>query len=159
MHMPSLLKNPLVALCALATLSGCAIRQTVVPVAAMPERQICIIENTSVRPGFIDAYKRTLGEKGYLPKQLPPSAAIIDCPVTSTYTANWRWDLALYMAYAEIKVYRNGRTVGEAKYDAQRGGGNLGKFIDAEQKIAELVQQLFPGGAGLTALQKEPPQP
>lgn len=154
--MRALVNTNLVALLALSTLSGCAIRQTVVPVAAIQERQICIIENTSVRPGFIEAYKRTLGEKGYQAKQLPSTASIIDCPVTSTYIANWRWDLALYMAYAEIKVYNNGRTIGEAKYDAQRGGGNLGKFIDAEKKIAELVQQLFPGGAGLTALQKAP---
>lgn len=52
------------------------------------------------------------------------------------------------MAYAEIKVYQGGKTIGEAKYDSQRGGANMGKFIDADKKINELVNQLFPGSDG-----------
>jgi hypothetical protein len=51
------------------------------------------------------------------------------------------------MAYAEIKVYKSGMPSGEAKYDALGGGANMGKFIDADTKIVELVNQLFPGGA------------
>ncbi len=91
-----------------------------------------------------------LGAKGYQVRQLPASASLVQCPITSTstYTANWRWDLATYMALAEIKVYNQGKPVGEAKYDAMHGGGNMGKFIDADKKINELVNQLFPGGAG-----------
>lgn len=68
-----------------------------------------------------------------------------ECSLTSTYIARWRWDLALYMAYAKIDVYRDGRPVGQALYDALMGGGRLDKFIDAEQKIRELVDSLFPG--------------
>jgi hypothetical protein len=79
---------------------------------------------------------------------LPATASIIDCPITSTYTANWRWDLAIYMAYADIKIYNGGKVIGEANYDATRAGLNGGKFIDADKKINELVDQLFPGGAG-----------
>ncbi len=125
-------------------LGGCAIHQTVKPVEGLEGRQVCIIENPAVRAGFIEAYKRSLVNKGYVVRQLPASAAMTDCPVTSTYSANWRWDLALYLAYAEIKVYRDAKPVGEAKYDSQRGGANLAKFIDAEQKVDELVNQLFP---------------
>jgi hypothetical protein len=143
----------------LLTLSGCAIRQTVVPVSEAPtDRQVCIIENSAVRPGFIAAYKRTLTEKGYLARQLPADASIIECQTTSTYNAAWRWDLALYMAYAEIKVYNKGKPIGSALYDSRRSGGNMGKFIDADQKIAELVQQLFPGGAGLPGIPLEAAQ-
>lgn len=130
-------------------LGGCAIHQTVKPIEnAKNEKQICIIENPTVKPGFIEAYKRSLSEKGYIVRQLPPSASIVECTITSTYNATWRWDLALYMAYAEIKVYGNGKPIGEAKYDSQRGGANMGKFIDADKKIQELTNQLFPGGAG-----------
>jgi len=131
-----------------AMLSGCAIHQNVRPVEKMEAREVCIVENGNVRSGFIESYKRALATKGYLVRQLPASASLIECPITSTYTANWRWDLATYMAFAEIKVYNNGKPVGEAKYDAMRGGGNMGKFIDADKKIVELVHQLFPGGAG-----------
>jgi len=136
------------AACAVSVLGGCAIQQTVTPVSKVEGRQICVIQNPAVRAGFIQAYERSLVAKGYTVRQLPPSAAITDCPVTSTYTANWRWDLALYMAYAEIKVFSNGRPAGEVKYDALRGGANMNKFVAGDRKIDELVNQLFPGGAG-----------
>jgi hypothetical protein len=100
------------------------------------------------RAGFVEAYKRSLAAKGYAVRQLPATAAITECPMTSTYTANWRWDMAMYMVAADIKVYSNGRPVGEAKYDSLHGGANMNKFIDADRKIDELVNQLFPGGAG-----------
>ena len=51
--------------------------------------------------------------------------------------------MALYMVYAEINVYHNGASIGEAEYDAWNGGASLGKFIDAESKISELVDQLY----------------
>lgn len=135
-----LLVFPLIA----ALFSGCAIHQKVTPVEKTDDRQVCIIEKPSVRPGFLETYKRVLTARGYAVKQLPQSASLVECAVTSTYNASWRWDLALYMALAEINVYRNGKPVGEAHYDSQRGGANFGKFIDAEAKITELVSQLFP---------------
>jgi hypothetical protein len=141
-------KGPGAAVCAALLLGACAIHQTVKPVAGVEGRQICVIENPAVRNGFVEAYKRSLAAKGYAVRQLPATAAITECPMTSTYSANWRWDLAMYMAYADIKVYSNGRPVGEAKYDSLHGGGNMNKFIDADRKIDELVNQLFPGGAG-----------
>jgi hypothetical protein len=101
-------------------LTGCSIKQTVNPVESFTEKEICLIENPNVKAGFI----------------------------TSTYNATWRWDMALYMALADIKVYNNGKPIGEANYDSQSGGANMGKFINADKKIAELVNKLFPGGAG-----------
>jgi hypothetical protein len=126
-------------------LAGCAIKQSVQPVARLSANEVCIIENLAVRPGFLDVYKRVLGEKGYAVRQLPPGAHFEDCPVTSTYTANWRWDLALYMAFADIRVFHKGEQTGQAVYDALGGSANMGKFIKGEEKIAELVNQLFPG--------------
>ena len=77
-------------------------------------------------------------------KILPESASVNDCQVASTYTAKWRWNLALYMAYAEINVFKDGEKAGGAVYDSQRGGANMGKFIDADAKIKELTNQVFP---------------
>lgn len=130
----------------LLTLTGCAIKQTVKPVDRFEGKQICIVENPAVtQQGFLATYQRVLTEKGYLVRKLPVGSPITACSVTSTYTANWRWDLALYMAFAEIKVYSNGQKSGQATYDASRGGANMGKFIKGETKIEELVDQLFPG--------------
>lgn len=143
-----MLKRIVIAASLAISLSGCAIHQTVNPVERFTDKEVCIIESPAVKAGFLEAYKRSLSAKGYLVRQLPSSASIAECNITSTYNAHWRWDLALYMAYAEIKVYSGGKPIGEAKYDSQRGGANMGKFIDADKKIDELVNQLFPGGAG-----------
>ena len=129
-------------------LAGCAINQTVNPVERFEGKQVCIIVNPAVsQPGFLATYTRVLSEKGYAVRQLPPGSPVTECPVTSTYTANWRWDLALYMAFADIKVYTNGRQSGRAVYDALGGGANMNKFVRGDAKIAELVDQLFPGNA------------
>ena len=129
-------------------LSGCAINQTVKPVDRFAGTQICIVVNPAVsQAGFLTTYARVLSEKGYTVRQLSPGAAVTECPVTSTYTANWRWDLGLYMAFADIKVFSNGQQSGQAIYDAKSGGANMNKFIRGETKIIELVNQLFPGRA------------
>jgi hypothetical protein len=144
------LTSRFVAILALsATLVGCAIHQTVRPVGRLEGREICVIDNPAVRTTFIEAYKRSLTNKGFIVRQLPASAAITQCPITSTYTANWRWDLALYMAYADIKVFSQGNQVGQVTYDSMGGGANMNKFIAAERKIDELVNQLFQAGAGI----------
>jgi hypothetical protein len=123
---------------------GCAIHRRVEPVPRLDSREMCIVNNPNVREGFLAAYQAALAGKGFRAKLVEPSAAPDACPLTSTYTANWRWDLALYMAFADITVYSNGKKVGRAVYDSLGGGGNLGKFINAEEKIKELVDLLFP---------------
>ena len=73
---------------------------------------------------------------------LDKDASTLDCEITSTYTATWGWDLALYMSYAKINIYNNGGESAEAVYKLVRPG-LFGKFISAEKKINELVDQLF----------------
>jgi hypothetical protein len=130
------------------TLTGCAIQQTVKPVAMAQNKQVCIVENPAVKEGFLESYTRALGNKGYTVRQLASGASLVECPVTSTYTANWRWDLAMYMTYADITVYDKGAPAGKAVYDATRAGLNTNKFINADKKITELVDQLFPNLSG-----------
>jgi hypothetical protein len=132
----------------LLLLQACAIHQNVRALDALSDNQVCIIDNPAVRPAVMTAYRQALTKKGYVVRELPENAPITECKVTSTYRANWRWDLAMYMNYAEFRVFVDGKEKGLATYDSTRGGANMGKFIDADKKIAELVNQLFPGGAG-----------
>jgi hypothetical protein len=124
---------------------GCAITQAVKPIPQLDEPEICIIQAPAVRPGFLDTYRRTLAAKGYRVRQLPPESTVKDCPVVSTYMGLWSWDLALYVSFAEIVVYKSGEEIGRATYDARQGGANMGKFVKGEEKIGELVNALFPG--------------
>jgi hypothetical protein len=127
-------------------IAGCSIKQDVKPVtpADLATRAICIRQNPAVREAFLEAYRQALEGKGFSVRIVPASAGIGECPLLTTYTANWRWDLALYLAYAEMVVYRESRPVGKAVYDATLGGGRMDKFIKADEKIRELVNELFP---------------
>lgn len=137
----------LVVVIAAFTATGCAITQAVKPVPSLAESEVCIIQAPAVRPGFLDTYFRVLTAKGFRVRQLAPGATVNDCPVVSTYMGLWSWDLALYISFAEIIVYKEGEEVGRATYDARQGGANMGKFVKGEEKITELVNALYPGPA------------
>ena len=129
------------------SLSGCAITQSVKPVNTADISEVCIVQNPPVRAGFLQTYVRLLGTKGYKVTQLPPGSTSSACPVVSTYMGLWSWDLALYLSFAEITVFRNGSEEGKAVYDSRGGGANMNKFVKGEEKITELVNALFPGSA------------
>ena len=137
------MKHRLVVLLAVVA-TGCSITQKVTPVGDLGNRAVCIIEDPAVRSGFLEEYKQTLVAKGYSITMLPNGSGRDACEVTTTYLARWSWDMALYMSFAEIKVYKHGALAGEALYDSRSGGGRLDKFVNGGAKIRELVEQLFP---------------
>lgn len=136
------------ALVMLMLLSGCSIKQQVDPAAlsASLAPDICLIPGKGVREGFTTAYGDALRDKGFSVRTLHMGASPSLCPLSSTYTGSWSWDLAMYMSYADIRVFDHGRQVGKAIYDSRSGGSRLDKFISAESKIIELTDQLFPNG-------------
>ena len=125
---------------------GCStkVKQTVTPFKHTNVSKICMIDNPKVKESFRDAYQRALEAKGYTVEIIDKGSQSNACEVTTRYTATWGWDLALYLSYAQLKVYKNGKDSGEAVYKVVFGG-TTGKFIDAEEKVIELVNQLFPG--------------
>lgn len=123
--------------------SGCTITQEVEPTHISKENELCVVENANVREGFLDELKSALSVKNIHYRVVPETDVPEGCAWTLRYVARWSWDLALYMSYAEINVFHNGSLDGAAKYDATKGAGNPGKFIDAEPKIRELVDKLF----------------
>lgn len=128
-------------------LSGCSIQQTVTPAALSADSQpeICLIPAQGLRPGFNTAYEALLKEKGFQTRQLAPGSDPALCAVSTTYVGRWSWDFTIYMSYADIRVFQHGQQIGQAEYDARSGGLRIfSKFINAEQKIAELTDQLFP---------------
>ncbi|MCL1042748.1 Sbal_3080 family lipoprotein [Shewanella marisflavi] len=123
--------------------TACSIKQRVDSVQVGRSDEVCIQKNPDVRQGFLAEVEKVLTEKQIKYRVLEQLDAAQQCEWTATYTANWAWDLALYMVYAEIKVFHQGRLDGEAIYDARRGGANMNKFIDAEPKIRELIEELI----------------
>lgn len=141
------MKNKVSTLAAMVAITlvttGCSIKQEIKAVEPPVKSEVCIIQNTAVRDSFLPAYRASLNQLGCPSRILPAGASIVDCPVTSTYTARWSWDVAMYMSRAEIMVYQGGKPSGHAFYDSTRAGGRMDKFINAEQKVAELVRGLY----------------
>ncbi len=131
-------------------LCSCTIKQAVDPVAAQSgDQTVCVTNNPQVRMGFEDALVKAIRNRGYTVKVVQRgSEAYQRCTMLTDYTASWQWDVGLYLTYANIKVYKNedGEQVemGSAVYDSTGGGFNLSKFINAENKVNELVRILFP---------------
>lgn len=117
------------------SITGCSIKQTVTPVRLSAELapEICAIPAMGLRVGFNTTYQRLLSDKGFKIRQLAAGSKPNRCPLSTTYTGTWRWDLLLYMSHADIRVYEHGRQVGQAEYDARWGSGRPDKFIRRKQ--------------------------
>ena len=127
---------------AILLVMGCTISQSVDPVATRPA-QVCIARNDAVHmAGFHDELVRQIESRGVAVRSLD-GAVPEDCRYRVSYTANWKWDLAMYLSYAEINVFDGTQQVGSATYDARQGGANMGKFGPTAEKIEPLVAQLF----------------
>lgn len=127
--------------------TGCSIVQDVQQIDTLPSTEVCVIEDSAVRAGVLSTIRDELLELGCQEQLLPSSASRTACPVTLSYTARWSWDMALYMYYAQLRVFNaQGHQIGEAVYDASKGGFRLfDKFVNSEEKIRELVGELFAG--------------
>lgn len=141
--------STILLLAATLAMTGCSIKQAVTPASISTDLppEICMIPAKDLRAGFNTTYTTLLKEKGFHTRELTPGSSPSTCALSTTYIGTWSWDLALYMSYADIRVFENGRQIGQAEYDSRWGGGRLDKFIDAENKITELTNQLFPQGA------------
>ncbi len=124
-------------------LQGCTVSQNVIPVPRADIAEITIIENPAVQSTFLDAVKAAVEEQGIKTQVGPPLAPPEDYPYAMTYTANWAWDITIYMVYAELSVFERDKVIGKAVYDCRRGGYRMDKFINAESKVKELVGELF----------------
>ena len=140
------MKKFIILSCALFLLQACSIKQSIskLPESSMEKMdEICIIENPKVKKSFLPVYTDALKKNGISTKTLAPSSNTADCDFTSTYTALWSWDLVIYMSYAELNIYEKGGLAGNAVYDSRSGSANMGKFIDVDNKVNELVDGML----------------
>jgi hypothetical protein len=127
---------------AVALLSACAIHQIIEPVEGEALREVCVVENKAVREEFLTALTQAIEKHGILTRVVEESEAD-SCEYRVTYTANWSWDFTIYMRYADIRVWKGDKRIGESEYDSTSGGLSAKKWVNAEEKIHELVDGLF----------------
>lgn len=141
------LVKPLIPFAVIAiALTGCAITQEVTPSELNQRAQeLCLVRNSEVvQDEFHDVYARVLEKKGFRVRTLPDKSPSTSCPLVATYEAIYRWDMAIYLARVDLRIWADGREAGRAVYDSLSGGANMSKFIRTEEKLTELVDELFP---------------
>src|SRR5260221_6850810 len=107
----------LVVVSAVLILGGCAsAKQNVNRLQGDRPKEVCIVQHDAVRLELLEALQDGLRKNGivsrvvsgsyeqrnqmWFPKWKP--ADIRGCDALGFYVANWRWDLANYMAFANI---------------------------------------------------------
>lgn len=123
--------------------TGCSISTRVKPVEQASIAKVCIQENPKVMmDGFLPELRSQIAGYG-IETRTYTGATPADCPYHLQYTANWQWDLAMYLTYAELKVFDHTDLIGEAVYDARQGGANMNKFGTTAEKLRTLTEPLF----------------
>jgi hypothetical protein len=123
--------------------TGCAITQNVRPVTASDIAFVCIKRNPEVlMTDFVTELKSQVEAKG-MKARIYEGEAPADCRHRMEYTANWRWDLAMYLVFADLRMYDKDLLIGQANYDARAGGANLSKFGPTATKLKGLMDELF----------------
>jgi len=102
--------------------------------------------DVDVRAVFQDELLAALERRGLSSRVLPAGSPVTTCPVSLTYNARWSWDFVLYMAWAEVVVYRDGARAGDALYSAPRARSSFtfGIYKSTASKVDTMVEQLFP---------------
>lgn len=140
-------------------MTGCSISQTVDPIKPAQVSQVCVLDNKDIlMDGFQPEVQRQIEAKNF-PTKVYTGERPAECSHYLEYTANWQWDMAMYLTYAEFRVYDAKGLTGTAFYDARWGGGRLDKFGRTADKIRPLIDQLFGAvsvGPSLVPVQTEP---
>jgi hypothetical protein len=125
-------------------LNGCSIFTRVDPVETKIA-EVCIKNNPAVLMGGFLPELRSQIETHGIKTRVFDKHAPKDCLYQLLYTANWRWDFAMWLTYAELAVYESEHRnrIGVAIYDARDGNGLPDKFGPTADKLRTLTDSLF----------------
>lgn len=148
----------IIVLLSVLLLGACAsARQEVTRIEGGSPKQVCIVKHEAVRPEFLDALQEGFDKNGIRYRVIGGSyelrnqmwyprwktAEVGTCDALGFYVANWNWDLANYMSFANIWLTTpdGKKKIGQGLYDATKVMGSS-KFINARSKVLELVDQM-----------------
>ncbi|PXX47529.1 Sbal_3080 family lipoprotein [Undibacterium pigrum] len=139
----------------IAVLSGCASQQTLTKFSGAIPKSVCIAKHEAVRDTVVDVLQEGFRARGIETKVIsasyvqknnvwhptPNSSEVANCEAVVFYVANWHWDLAMYMRFANIWITDPTLTKRFASTSYQAGAGP-DKFIDARKKLLSMVEAL-----------------
>jgi hypothetical protein len=124
-------------------LCACTIIRNVKPIPATDISLICIKHNPVVQmEEFRAEVVKQIEAKG-IHTQLYVNELPAECGYTLEYMANWKWDWAVYLRSADLKVKEGDNLIGRVTYDASGAGGTPAKFGTTAEKIRPLIDEMF----------------
>lgn len=125
-------------------LAGCSIKTQINPAPQGTEiSTLYIQDNPDVfMDGMLPEIVRQLERMGYqvkIYKGERPAGVVHH----AEFTANWAWDLAMYLTYFRVELFQDGVPRGKAEYDARMGGFRLDKFGPTAGKIEPVLRELL----------------
>jgi hypothetical protein len=136
------MRNALFACLFALLLSQCNSVQSFGGAPNPPVKTLAIVKNDAIfmeelQPEIVRQV-RDLGIQAELVDQAPEGDGY-----SMTYTANWAWDLAMYLRYFKASLQRGSETVGSVEYNTS--SYDMGKFGRTADKVRPLLQQLLLG--------------
>jgi len=127
----------------LCLIVGCSIVQRVDPIPVKEIAEICIKNNKDVlMEGFLPELVSQIRARDIQTRVFLDERPA-DCRFHMEYTANWGWDLAMYLTFADMRVYEDGHLIGHAMYDARGGSFRFDKFGTTAERLKVLTEELF----------------
>ncbi len=111
------------------------------PVPNPPVTHLAVVNNEDVhmddfQPAMVEQI-RAMGIQTTVVTTLPANTDYL------TYTANWAWDLGMFLRHFRATLHRSGSPLRSVVY--QNGGLDLSKFGEAPDKIRSPMRQLLLG--------------
>jgi hypothetical protein len=131
------MKN-LIKILLLFILSGCVSHTVQKATGINRGSEICILRNKLVNEDFFNAYENTLRNVGFRTKEI---TNLNECSVYTSYVANFGFHWGLYLSSAQLNIYKDGKIVGSATYNAPYADPT--KHGRVETKIQKLVNEIF----------------
>lgn len=129
----------------LILLTSCSINDRVEPLPVAGMTKICLRTNEAVHmSGFLPEIIHQFGRHGVTATSYA-GARPKGCRYHGKYVARWTWDMAMYLNFAEIKIFDHGKQIGLVEYDARVAQFHIGKFGTTRSKLGPLFDRLFAG--------------
>ena len=132
----------------LASCASCTIVQYGYPVVPPvgTEATVCVVGKMDVRRDFRNTLHDALVARGLNLMDVDRTLPNENCSLRLIYDAKYSRHGVLYLAWAEIKVLRKDRLVGEAHYSAPSAGWptNSRMYDSTTNKVDTMVSQIFP---------------
>lgn len=126
---------------------GCAIHSTVKPLPSGTEIDVIYLEENEnvLMEGLLEEIKHQISSMGFDVVVVSSGELPADARYRMTFTANWKWDVAMNLMYFRAELFADRRLLGLASYDARSGGASLGKFGATAEKIRPVLREMFQG--------------